>query len=204
MLSRQRDGLRYCTSFSFIVIALICLLQIAFGFYRIIVYKHIFPSCLLPILGLPVLGGLWLATHYHPPKTLVVWGLLSFCLVVQGFQIIRLYIQREFSLYSAIRDVAQILRQDNLEKTVLAGDIAPFVAYETRHPVIDIGYRHDKLPELVWRMQPHYLFLEDPTELSRLEKEMPNYWMDLTVLRRYRILNNYKHGQDAVLYRLNN
>jgi len=204
MLSKRRDGFRYGASFSFMVIALICLLQIAFGFYRIIVYKHIFPSCFLPILGLLALGGLWLAARGHLSRTVVGWGLLSFFLVVQGFQIIRFYVQREFSLYSAIQDVAQVLRQDNLEKTVLAGDIAPLVAYEIRHPVMDIMYRTDKLSERVRRMQPRYLFLEDPTELSRLKKEMPNDWLHLTVIRRYRILNNYKHGQDAILYRLNN
>ncbi len=39
-------------------------------------------------------------------------------------------------------------------------------------------------------------------QLQRLRELMPNYWQNVTLLQQYRFLNNYKHGKDAVLLRV--
>jgi hypothetical protein len=85
---------------------------------------------------------------------------------------------------------------------VLAGDSAMLLSFELRVPTVDIIFRQDKLPEVIERWRPNYLFLEDPDELLRLQQQMPEYWQHLTVVGQFRLMNNYRHGQDAVLYRV--
>lgn len=194
----KRSGL------SFLIMALVVMLQIGFGLYRVFVYKHLYPSCFMPVLGLLALVLIWFATRGRVSRKLTGWGLLGLILLVQGIQIVRFHTNMESSLNSAIQDVAHIIRQEEEGKNiVLAGDSAPLFAFEVGVPSINVMHREDRLPELVNRVQPAFLLLEDPNELTRLRKLMPNYWQNVTVLKRYRILNNYKHGNDAVLFRIN-
>ncbi len=102
-----------------------------------------------------------------------------------------------------MKNVAKIINQEKAaDDIILAGDSAPLLAFELQLSAIDIMYREPNLSRLINRLQPQYLFLEDPAELQRLRELMPNYWQNVTLLQQYRFLNNYKHGQDAVLLRV--
>jgi 4-amino-4-deoxy-L-arabinose transferase-like glycosyltransferase len=178
-------------------------LQISFGFYRLH-SGQFYPSCFLPLLAPIPAIMIWLFSKEKLSKAATVWGLAGLIIAIQSFQVIRFHVNMEFSLYSALKDVAAILRDGNgSEKVVLAGDLAPMVAFVAHVPVIDITYRRELVPQRVREMQPKYLFLEDGDEgLARLREQMPEYWDSFRPLKRYRILNNYRSGRDAVLYGL--
>ena len=198
-MSEARKWPRY----SFLIMSFIIFLQVAFGFYRLFVYRQVFLSCFLPVVGLLALYAIWRTTHDERAGGLAAWGLLMMIFIVQGVQIVRFHTTMQYSLYKAMLGVADILQQEkSSQKIVLAGDSAMLVAFEVHVPTVDIMYRQDRLPLLVKRMRPNYLFLEDPTELTRLQKQMPAYWQHVTVLGRYPIMNNYTHGMDATLYRV--
>ena len=129
--------------------------------------------------------------------------LLNLIFLVQGVQIFRFHDTMKFSMYKAMKNVSKIINQKKTDDDIiLAGDSAPLFAFELKMPAIDITYRKPNLPKLITRLRPQYLFLEDPAELERLRKLMPNYWQNVTLLQQYRFLNNYKHGKDAVLFRV--
>jgi hypothetical protein len=189
---------------SFSIVAGLILLQVLFGFYRIVVYRQTLPSCFLPAAGFLALYVISRSmNHEEWARRKTAWTLLGLIVAVQGAQILRFHVTMEYSLYETMQQVAKIFQQENRQnEIVLAGDSAMLLAFELRVPTVDIMYRQDKLPQLIQRMRPNYLFLEDPAELARLQKQMPEYWRHLTVLGRFRLMNNYTHGQDAVLYRV--
>jgi hypothetical protein len=158
----------------------------------------------LPAAGLLALYFIRRATRKGSANRLAAWGLLASILIVQGFQIARFHAAMEFSLYDAAKSVSAILRQEGEKHIVLAGDSAMLLAFEVRVPTIAVMFRQDKLPLLLSGQRPNYLFLEDPAELANLQKLAPGYWDRVTVLGRYRLMNNYLHGKDAVLYRVEN
>jgi len=188
---------------SFWIVAAVILLQTIFGVYRIITYDKIYLSCFLPLVGFIALYAIKQATLEGKAKRLAVWGLAALVVIEQAVQIVRFHAMMKYSLYDTIQKVGKIFKNDpHREQIVLAGDSAMLLSFELRVPTVDIMFRQDKLPEVIERRRPNYLFLEDPEELSRLQKQMPDYWQNLTVLGRYRLMNNYKHGHDAVLYRV--
>ncbi|MDQ7052156.1 MAG: glycosyltransferase family 39 protein [candidate division KSB1 bacterium] len=65
-----------------------------------------------------------------------------------------------------------------------------------------VMYREDRLPVLFRRWRSDFLLLEDPAELPRLQRLMPEYLRRLQPLAQFPLMNNYVHGRDAVLYRI--
>jgi 4-amino-4-deoxy-L-arabinose transferase-like glycosyltransferase len=181
----------------------IVFLQVIFGVYRIVAYRQLFLSCFLPLLGFAALYAASLALQAGAARRLAAWGLAALIVFEQAVQIIGFHAKMQFSLYDTIRKVDKIFGNDpRRDRIVLAGDSAMLLAFGLHVPTVGIMYRQDKLPEVIDRMRPNYLFLEDPSELARLRKQMPEYWQNLTELGRFRLMNNYTHDQDAVLYRV--
>lgn len=188
---------------SFWIVTVVILLQTIFGVYRIVAHDQIYLSCFLPLVGFLAVYGIRQATREGKAKRLAIWGLAALIVIEQAVQIIRFHATMEYSLYDAIQKVGKIFETDpQREQIVLAGDSAMLLSFELRVPTVDIIFRRDELPKIIERWRPNYLFLEDPAELSRLQKQMPEYWQHLTELGRFRLMNNYRHGQDAVLYRV--
>jgi len=188
---------------SFWIVAFVILLQTAFGVYRIVAYDQIYLSCFLPLMGFLALYAIKRTTQEGNAKRLAAWGLAVLIVIEQAVQIINYHSTMKYSLYDTIQKVGKVFENDpHREQIVLAGDSAMLLSFELRVPTVDVIFRQEKLPEVVERWRPNYLFLEDPEELSRLKMQMPDYWQHLTELGRYRLMNNYRHGQDAVLYRV--
>ncbi len=173
------------------------LLQIAFGLYRYLAQGQAYPSTVQPFLALliPPLwsrrGGLW---RYALPALIVL---------VQLGQAVRYHATVEFSLRDGMRRVAELIREQGRgADSVLAGDSAMLFAFEARVRSIAVMYREDRLPVLFRRWQADFLLLEDPAELSRLQRLMPEYLRRLQPLAQFPLMNNYVHGRDAVLYRI--
>ena len=200
---KSLDGFQNERHLNLLILAGVILLQIAFGFYRIFVYKQMYLSCFLPMLG--ILGWVifWFFKKGQISTKLTGIVLLSLIFLVQGVQIFRFHDTMKFSMYKAMKNVAKIINQEKAaDDIILAGDSAPLLAFELQMSAIDIMYQEPNLSRLITRLQPQYLFLEDPAELQRLRELMPNYWQNVTLLQQYRFLNNYKHGKDAVLLRV--
>jgi len=189
--------------FSFWIVGTVILLQTIFGVYRIAAYDQIYLSCFLPLVGFLTLYAIRQAAREGNAKRLAVWGLAVLIVIEQAAQIISYHAKMEYSLYDTIQKVRRIFENDpHREQIVLAGDSAMLLSFELRVPTVDVIFRKERLPEVIEQWRPNYLFLEDPAELSRLQKQMPDYWQHLTVLGRFRLMNNYKHGRDAMLYRV--
>ncbi|MDQ7063682.1 MAG: glycosyltransferase family 39 protein [candidate division KSB1 bacterium] len=173
------------------------LLQVAFGLYRYFAQGQAYPSTALPALALLILplwarqGGLW---RYALPVLIVL---------VQLGQTVRYYVSMEFSLRDGMQKVAKFIHEQGRgPDSVLAGDSAMLFAFEARVRSIAVMYREDRLPVLFRRWRSDFLLLEDPAELPRLQRLMPEYLRRLQPLAQFPLMNNYVHGRDAVLYRI--
>ncbi len=172
-------------------------LQIAFGLYRYFAQGQAYPSTVLPGLALLILplwsrrGGRW---RFALPVLIVL---------VQLGQAVRYHASMEFSLRDGMRRVAELIREHGRgPDSVLAGDSAMLFAFEARVRSIAVMYREDRLPMLFRRWRADFLLLEDPSELPRLQRLMPEYLRRLQPLAQFSLMNNYAHGRDAVLYRI--
>jgi hypothetical protein len=166
-----------------------------FGLYRVVAYEHIFPSCFLPVLGfLPV--AMLLKKGLNRKRWTVLVCTIFF---IEAGQMFWYYQNISYTLHHAIQDIKLKIRPASRD-IVFAGDSALLLAFELKTRAIDVMYRQDRLHALIKRMQPDYIFLENPRELDRIQQQVSGYFDNIKPIGRYRIMNNYHHGQDAVLY----
>lgn len=198
----DREGWRGRLSWpGYLLLVLLIASQCSYAIYRYLHYGKLLPSLVLPWLALPGLWLLWRVESGQRRRGLK-WLWLAFIVATQLVQIVRYYAFPHFTLHAALSDAAACIRMDPHKYKVLAGDSAGLIAFQARTPVVDVVFRPETLPQLVERMPPLYLFLEDPAILARLQKQMPAFFSAAREIRRYRIMDNYAHAADAVLYRL--
>lgn len=183
-----------------LAVAILTMSQIGFGVYRILEYDQLYLSCFLPVLGLvPILLFLFVLRK-NPFKTLLLLGIFVF--LVQSIQIVVYFSTLNFSLSKALAEMNRELDDEEGGVPVLCGDSSLLAAFELRCKAVDIMLRRQRLPALISRTQPRYLFLEDPSQLDYLQNIMPDYFRHVNLLGHWTIMNNYLHHQDAVLYRI--
>lgn len=170
-------------------------LQVGFGLYRFFVDEQRYISCFLPLLG----PAVFLALKYRRRSGYLAYG----AVVLQLVQIGLYHQSMTFSLRDAMRDVARIIRETPTDRpAVLAGDSAMLLAFEARVPAVGVMYRQDRLAQIFARWRPNFLFLEDVSELPRLQRQIPDSLLQVTPIKQYTIMNNYAHGREMVLYRI--
>ncbi len=201
MFGRDRSQSKSWPGVALVAVLIVCVAQIAFGFYRV-KNGQMYPSCFLALIAPAAVLALWLFSKQKLNRATVGWSLLALIAAVQSFQIFRFHLNMEFSLRHALRETAAVLQQeDPPAKKVIAGDLAHMVAFEARAPFVDTGCRPERLPQRLNTARPNYLILEDgDAGLARLKEGMPGYWQNVKPLKRFTILNNYRSGRDAVLY----
>jgi len=186
----------------YIPLFIIALLQCFFGYYRFSSLNQRYASIFYPLLGL--LTVVMLFIFFDQPQR-IKWikrSLLLAILLLQSAQIFNYYLHREYSLFTAMEQVSQIIHHEKKSNVIIAGDSAMIMALHAKTRAIDIVFCSDNLPLLVSELKPQYLFLEDPDELTRLKDQLPAYWANAQPLFSTKLMHNYLHGKNAVFYKI--
>lgn len=183
-------------------IGIICAAQISFGIFRIIRDQHHFLSCYLPWLSLLTLTFIF----WSDAKTSITNSnlpLLVSILVLNLFQAGWYHLTIKHSYFDAIQDMQTIIAENPEATSVIAGDIAPFVATELQLKAINIIFRAETERERFLEHRPQFLILQDRNQLDSLHQKMPNFLGDVHLIKSYSILNNYVLHEDACLFKIN-
>ena len=86
-------------------------------------------------------------------------------------------------------------------------------------PITYFGRGYDEGKKITWKdffpavwalikyrfihFHPTFLVLQDRKQLIRLQRKMPDYLVDIQVLKSYRIFDNYVNNDDTYFYKIN-
>ncbi len=180
-------------------ISILCIAQITYGFYRVLILNHHYISCYLPLISIPVIIIFVLLKKGIFLQRTIGHIFLVLILAIQIFQITNYYFNIKFSFISSIRNVIEIIHQQESKNPVILGDLATSIIFEANIKTVSLTPISNLAPKIN-KNKPCFLLLQDNRKLAILKEAFPSYFNEVILLKKYKIFNNYYHNDFAYFY----
>ncbi|MBC8183888.1 glycosyltransferase family 39 protein [candidate division KSB1 bacterium] len=182
-----------------IFISILCVAQIAHGFYRIFSLHHNFISCYLPLISIVIIIFFVLMKKGFFSQKPIGYIFITLIMVIQLFQITNHYFNIKFSFIFSIRNVVKIIHQQESENPVILGDLATSIIFETNVKAVSLT-PINKVESKIIKNKPCFLLLQDNQKLEILKEAFPSYFKNVILLKKYKIFENYYHRDFSYFY----